>query len=800
MEMKVNSFSDFNFGSTGARSAFQWGGTIFALFLLLMNRIGQRSHMLTNLLVLYLFASFPTVLFKIVRGQFGCWVAFLAVALHLFFPDTFPVSRFILFVITPDWLADRFRDDIVPGILCLVITILVTLLEIRGVGGLQNCEFGFDQPGNQLASIAIKFSTLACLQVATEGEERERFGIAQQPYVGKKTTDCRNPDTSDSVLGYTCNGVNRSCQSYLVFRSQPLFNNVTSISNLLSSDPSQIAAINEVSETATFQTNQMVIVPVNCSCSGDRYQRNTSYIIQSGDGYFLIANSTFQALSTCQAIQNQQPVIPSESLTPGMRITVPVRCACPTRNQTDVGINYLLSYPVDEGETVSSISALFGADPERTLEANQLPDPSSTIFFETSLLVPLQDPPSRITVPSTPPPPPPSPSPPNSPPSGSSDRTWIYILAGVLGGVGLILVVCMVIFCMFFRKTKKKTDPIISSESFEACEKPLEKSLEDGSQAFLDSMSSIAQSINLKVYKFKELQVATDNFSTSNHIKGSVYRGVINGDFAAIKKVHGDVSKEIQLLNKVYHSNLIRLSGVCINDGNWYLVYEYAANGTLSDWIFNRDDSGKYLSWKDRIRIALDVATGLNYLHSFTHPPHVHKDLKTSNVLLDGDFRAKITNFAMARSTKGREGEFALTRHIVGTKGYMAPEYLENGLITTKLDVYGFGVLLVEVITGKEATAFYSDEHKNLSDRLSNVVENGKEGLKHLIEPSMLENYPAELAVVVVQLINSCLKQNPTARPAMDEIVQSLSRILTSSSTWDLSSNMSWSQTSTRSS
>ncbi|XP_017636434.1 lysM domain receptor-like kinase 4 [Gossypium arboreum] len=623
---------------------------------------------------------------------------------------------------------------------------------------------------------------------------------AQQPYVGKKTTDCRNPDTSDSVLGYTCNGVNRSCQSYLVFRSQPLFNNVTSISNLLSSDPSQIAAINEVSETATFQTNQMVIVPVNCSCSGDRYQRNTSYIIQSGDGYFLIANSTFQALSTCQAIQNQQPVIPSESLTPGMRITVPVRCACPTRNQTDVGINYLLSYPVDEGETVSSISALFGADPERTLEANQLPDPSSTIFFETSLLVPLQDPPSRITVPSTPPPPPPSPSPPNSPPSGSSDRTWIYILAGVLGGVGLILVVCMVIFCMFFRKTKKKTDPIISSESFEACEKPLEKSLEDGSQAFLDSMSSIAQSINLKVYKFKELQVATDNFSTSNHIKGSVYRGVINGDFAAIKKVHGDVSKEIQLLNKVYHSNLIRLSGVCINDGNWYLVYEYAANGTLSDWIFNRDDSGKYLSWKDRIRIALDVATGLNYLHSFTHPPHVHKDLKTSNVLLDGDFRAKITNFAMARSTKGREGEFALTRHIVGTKGYMAPEYLENGLITTKLDVYGFGVLLVEVITGKEATAFYSDEHKNLSDRLSNVVENGKEGLKHLIEPSMLENYPAELAVVVVQLINSCLKQNPTARPAMDEIVQSLSRILTSSSTWDLSSNMSWSQTSTRSS
>ncbi|KAE8727141.1 putative Serine-threonine protein kinase, plant-type [Hibiscus syriacus] len=621
---------------------------------------------------------------------------------------------------------------------------------------------------------------------------------AQQPYVGLRTTACENPDTSGSVLGYTCNGVNRSCQSYLVFRPQPLFNNVTSISGLLSSDPSQIAEINEVSEMATFASNELVIVPVNCSCSGDHYQRNTSYRVQSGQGYLLIANNTFQALSTCQAIQNQQPGLLSRNLTPGMRITVPLRCACPTRNQTDAGINYLLSYLIAEGNTVDGISELFGVDPDMIREANQLSD-DTTINFFTTLLVPLRNPPSRVVLPPPPPPPPPPSAipPPNFPPSGSSNRTWIYILAGVLGGVGLLSVVCIVSFCMFFRKTKKKSDPIISSESFEAVEKPLEKSLEEGSQDFLDSMSSIAQSINLKMYKFGDLQSATDNFSPSNHIKGSVYRGVINGDFAAIKKVHGDVSKEIQLLNKVNHSNLIRLSGVCINDGNWYLVYEYTANGALSDWIFNQDDSRKFLSWKHRIQIALDVATGLNYLHSFTNPPHIHKDLKTSNVLLDSDFRAKITNFALARSTEGREGEFALTRHIVGTKGYMAPEYLENGLVSTKLDVYAFGVLLLEVITGKEAAALYGDEYTNLSDAVSDVVDNGKEGLKHLIEPSMVENYPSELAIVVVQLINSCLNKNPTARPDMDEIAQSLSRILTTSSAGDSSSYMSWSQTST---
>ncbi|KAK8566268.1 hypothetical protein V6N12_059799 [Hibiscus sabdariffa] len=732
MEMKLNSsFADSDLGSSSkARTAFQWGGTISALFLLLMNRTGRRSHMLTNLLVLFLFASFPTELFKLIRGQFGCWVGFLAVASNLFFPETFQVPRFILLVITPDWLAHSFLVQ------------------------------------------------------------------AQQPYVGRRTTDCNNPDTSDSVLGYTCNGVNSSCQSYLVFRPQPLFNNVTSISNLLSSDPSQIAEINQVSETAMLGSNELVIVPVNCSCSGDHYQRNTSYTVQSGDGYLRIANNTFEALSTCQAIQNQQPGILSQNLQPGMRITVPLRCACPTRNQTDAGINYLLSYLVAEGDTVDGISGLFGADPQRILEANQLS--ADVINFFTTLLVPLRNPPSRVTLPPPPPPPPPSAiPPPNSPPSGSSSRTWIYILAGVIGGVGLISVLCLVIFCMFFRKTKKKSDPVISSESFEALEKPLEKSLEDGSQDFLDSMSSIGQSINLKIYKFGELQLATDNFGPSNHIKGSVYRGVINGDFAAIKKVHGDVSKEIQLLNKVNHSNLIRLSGVCINEGNWYLVYEYVANGALSDWIFNQDDSRKFLSWKHRIQIALDVATGLNYLHSFANPPHVHKDLKTSNVLLDSDFRAKITNFALARSTEGREGEFALTRHIVGTKGYMAPEYLENGLVSTKLDVYAFGVLLLEVITGKEVAALYGDKDTNLSDVVSDVLDTGKEGLKHLIEPYMLENYPSELTIVVVQLINSCLKNNPTARPAMDEIAQSLSRILTTSSAWDSSSNMSWSQTST---
>ncbi|XP_052197073.1 cold-regulated 413 plasma membrane protein 4-like [Diospyros lotus] len=127
--------------SSGGHTAFQWGGTLSAIFLLILRYTRRRSSMPSTLLVLYLFTSFPTVLFKILSGQFGCWLAFLAVAANLFFPMTFPVSRFLLFVITPDALADVLRDSIVGGVVCLTIGILVLVFEIREMGGCGNWEF-----------------------------------------------------------------------------------------------------------------------------------------------------------------------------------------------------------------------------------------------------------------------------------------------------------------------------------------------------------------------------------------------------------------------------------------------------------------------------------------------------------------------------------------------------------------------------------------------------------------------------------------------------------------------------------
>lgn len=612
---------------------------------------------------------------------------------------------------------------------------------------------------------------------------------AQQPYIRKSNTDCTIKDASTSVLGYACNGVNQTCQAYLTFRSRPPYNTVASISNLLNANATQLSQLNSVSETANFETGETVLVPATCSCLGQFYQANASYVIQAADTPFLIANNTFEGLSTCHAIQAERSDLTSNIYT-GSKLTVPLRCACPTEKQAAAGVKYLLSYLITWGQFVSAISAIFGADTGLTLEANQLSEQDSNIYPFTTLLVPLSDQPSRSQTIAPPPPPttspPPSPTPPAA--TSSNDNKWVvYMLVGVLGGVAVTFAIGFGVFWFCFSKRKQVTPPVVSStsQSFEAIEKPGDKNLDvDEDSEFMESLNNIAQS--LKVYKFEELKLATQDFSPNCLIKGSVYKGTIKGDFAAIKKMHGDVSKEIRLLNTIHHHNLIRLSGVCFYDGHWYLVYEFAVNGTLSDWIYDGGlNSNKSLNWMQRMQVALDVANGLDYLHSYTTPPYVYKNLKSSNILLDTDFRAKITNFDLARSAEGQDGQFALTRHIVGTRGYMSPEYLENGLISTKLDVYGLGVLMLEMVTGKHVSDISEKVNKNLSEVLDEVLDEGdverNEKLTSFMDPRLQGKYPPELAMAVVKLTYGCLDKDPSARPDMNEVSQILSRILTTS-------------------
>jgi len=510
----------------------------------------------------------------------------------------------------------------------------------------------------------------------------------------------------------------------------------------------------------------------------------------------LIANNTFEGLTTCKAIRNNKISPSLADIFPNERLTIPVRCACPTKKQVGEGIKYLMSFVIQPGNDIASIAVKFGADVAQTLEANQKSEQDSVIQPFTTLLVPLRAAPNGSAVnlfpqtsssPSPTPSPPSSPTPPSSsPPKGSSKKKWAYFGAGVVVGGAFVLAAGALLVFVFLRTRKNKGLIVPSqSQSFEAQEKAITKEPETEPFEFLQSISSIA---SLKVYSIKDLQAATETFGSDHWIKGSVYMGILNGDRVAIKKMNGDVSKEISVLNKINHFNLISLLGICFDDGVWYLVYEYASNGPLSDWIYQDSPDQKTLNWGKRMQVASDVATGLNYLHSYTTPPHVHKDIKSSNILLDGDFRAKIAKFGLSRPVRGNDGQYTLTKHIVGTKGYLAPEYLENGLVTPMLDVYSFGILLLEMLTGKDVAQLYEGVKVYLSEVLAPLLGNENANLKGFIDPSLGELYPEHVAMSIVVLIDRCLRKDPASRPSMNEIVQILSKTLTTSLVWESTS------------
>ncbi|XVF17812.1 hypothetical protein REPUB_Repub10bG0156700 [Reevesia pubescens] len=245
-----------------------------------------------------------------------------------------------------------------------------------------------------------------------------------------------------------------------------------------------------------------------------------------------------------------------------------------------------------------------------------------------------------------------------------------------------------------------------------------------------DFLVSIDQS--LKVYDFEDIKVATENFSHKYKMGGSVYRGVLNGDLLAIKQMSKDVDKEVSLLKRINHFNLISLRGACEHSGVFYLVYEFMENGSLKEWL-QKKSCQKFQFRNYRIQIALDVANGLHYLHNFSTP-------------------------ALARSSEREGSQRSSMWGSLGTKGYMAPEYIEYGLVTPEMDIYAFGVVLLELITGKEAVFMQDEKQVLLSEAVLTITkgENAEAELDRLIDPSLKGHLWMELARRMMKLSIDC--------------------------------------------
>ncbi|WJX32859.1 hypothetical protein P8452_21138 [Trifolium repens] len=617
---------------------------------------------------------------------------------------------------------------------------------------------------------------------------------SQQDYLDNHQLDCDDP--FNSTYGNICNSI-KSCQSYLTFKSSPpLYNTPATIAYLLNSTVPLITNANNISDVDLIPVDTMITVPVTCFCSGHYYQHNSSYILKNDyENYFTLANNTYEALTTCQSLDAQN-IYGLDNLTVGLNLHVPLRCACPTSKQMENGFKYVLTYLVSEGEYPELIAELFGVDTQSVLDANKLHE-DSVIYYFTPLMVPLKDkPPTKIQR-TLPPPSAPLSKPPVTNLARNKDssfsKKWVIVGSTVGAAFLLLLIFSLFFFCFCHRQKNKVSLSSVATDSVET-KITTEKVSNTDTSTTNPSVSLSSEGLcyaadSLTVYNFEELHKATSFFSEDNRIKGSsVYRASLKGDAAAVKVLIGDASAEINIQGRISHANITRLSGFCVHKGSTYLVYEFVENGSLDNWIhFNNRLNFVALTWRQRVQIIQDVADALNYLHNYANPSHIHKNLISGNVLLDGSLRGKLCNFGLARVVNDDdfgEGGFQLTRHVVGTHGYMPPEYIENGLISPKMDVFAFGVVILELLSGKEAIVGDTNgEEKLLSAAVTEVLEgdNVREKLHAFMDPTLRGDYPLDMAYSMAEIAKCCVARDHNLRPNISEVLVILSKIHSSS-------------------
>lgn len=315
------------------------------------------------------------------------------------------------------------------------------------------------------------------------------------------------------------------------------------------------------------------------------------------------------------------------------------------------------------------------------------------------------------------------------------------------------------------------------------------------------SEGEILQSTKVRSFSFTELKTATRNFRPDSVLGeggfGSVFKGWIDentfapakpgtGIVIAVKRLnqeghqgHREWLAEVNYLGQLYHPNLVKLIGYCLEDEHRLLVYEFMPRGSLENHLFRKGSYFQPISWNLRMKVALGAAKGLAFLHS-AESKVIYRDFKASNVLLDASYNAKLSDFGLAKDGPTGDKSHVSTR-IMGTYGYAAPEYLATGHLTTKSDVYSFGVVLLELLSGRRAIDKNrpSGEH-NLIEWARPYISN-KRKVYRILDNRLDGQYSLGSAQKIAALSVQCLSSNPRLRPSMNQIVSVLDQLQGSS-------------------
>ncbi|KAI3782762.1 hypothetical protein L2E82_12817 [Cichorium intybus] len=305
-----------------------------------------------------------------------------------------------------------------------------------------------------------------------------------------------------------------------------------------------------------------------------------------------------------------------------------------------------------------------------------------------------------------------------------------------------------------------------------------------------EELSASLPGSNLYVFSLAELKVITQTFSSSNFLGeggfGPVHKGFIDDKLrpglkaqpVAVKVLnieggqgHREWLTEVVFLGQLRHPHLVKLIGYCYEDEHRLLVYEYMARGSLENQLFRRFSVS--LPWSTRMKIALEAAKGLAFLHELKNPV-IYRDFKASNILLDSDYTAKLSDFGLAKD--GPEGDDThVSTRVMGTHGYAAPEYLMTGHLTAASDVYSFGVVFVELLTGRKSMdKTRSNREQNLAEWARPQLKGGPRKLSRIMDPRLEGQYSETGAEKAAELAYQCLSHRPKARPTMSMIVKAL--------------------------